>query len=380
MSSETRMNNSTTNSTSLTTNSNYRSQLTIIVQVTSIAILGVIIVLGNLAIILTFIKTPSLLRQRCFNLLISLSVADFLVGVVDFIDVYYFYSPETVTRKFLKSLGFLGILSGTASILTLASISLERFIATVFPFRYRHLGWRVYAILIALPWMIALVISSFYVFDILYIVYRYFRVIFPIFAVLIILLIYTGIAIKIRLSKMSTRNENRRKRNQRLIVTLLIITLASLICWLPLQLFQIIRYFCHSCPKAHINLFYLMIFLQCCNSGINIFIYLLRMPEFRKACSAIFCPRRGRITQSSVVPSLNKSAFEDEKNSQGTKTGEDNHSFSMADCRNNESSSYQGSQERKESSIDVLATLPNFSQCSIPKIQITACLHDHDVS
>ncbi|KAK3753673.1 hypothetical protein QZH41_003328 [Actinostola sp. cb2023] len=57
-------------------NPHYRSRATIIAQVTSLAILGVVIVLSNLASIATFIKNQSL-RKRSNYLIINLSVSDF---------------------------------------------------------------------------------------------------------------------------------------------------------------------------------------------------------------------------------------------------------------------------------------------------------------
>ncbi|XP_031553063.1 adenosine receptor A1-like [Actinia tenebrosa] len=270
----------------------YRTQVAIIAQTASLAVLGVIIVLGNLASIITFVKTQSL-RRRCHYLIICLAVSDLLVGVVDFMSAYFFWTgPQWNT--FLVVLEFMDTLTGIASVMTLSNIAIERFYAIFYPFRHRRLRFRVYVALCAFPWITATYISALYITSVYYStsilkIYTYHTFSVASIALLVILCSYITIGVKLRNNNPSAQNQNRPSRDQKLAVTLLIVTLASMLTWLPLQCFLVVLYFCLSCPLPHFNLLFVMKFLQFCNSGINVFIYIVRMPEFRSAFLVLFC-------------------------------------------------------------------------------------------
>jgi hypothetical protein len=300
----------------------YRTQLTIIAQVTSLAVLGVIIVFGNLASIITFIKTQSL-RRRSHYLIICLSVADLLVGVVDFMTMYLFLTgPQWNT--FIVVLEVIDTLTGIASVLTLSNISMERFYAIFFPFQHRMVRFRVYVALCAFPWIAATYVSVLYLVSNYYdksilVVYTYHTFIVATVALVIISISYITIGVKIRQYNPSAQNQNRPSRDQKLAVTLLIVTLASLLTWLPLQCFLVMLYFCESCPFPHFNVLFAMKFLQFCNSGINVFIYIVRMPEFRTAFLALFCGKSGenlRVQESTrmTTASIRNNGFVGDEN------------------------------------------------------------------
>lgn len=287
---------------------NYRSHVTIIAQFTSLLVLGVIIALGNLACIITFIKTQSL-RKRSQCLLISLSVADFLVSGVVFMSSKYFLTASYWDKRdaFTMSLDNYDLFTGTSSILNLAFISVERFMAIVFPLHHRLLRCRTYLILASLPWVIAAIqtlIDSInrFVFTSGFQLYRYINVAIPGLALLVIIFSYAAIGITIRRSKSIPDNQNRALRDKKLTVTLLIVTLASLVTWLPLQCTTAFIFFCHSCFSVRVNVVFILKFLQYCNSGINVFIYFLRIPEFRKKIMEGICRAKSPLTSNQDSP------------------------------------------------------------------------------
>jgi len=274
----------------------YQSQAITIVQVTLLAILGVIIVLGNLASIVTFLKTQSL-RRRCYYLIISLAFADFFVGVDVFMVMCYFLAPPMSDHTFIVfavSLEFVDVASSYASILTLAAIALERFLAIYVPFRHRMLSFKFYIICIALPWLLAFIFSSFSLtprfldHSAFYTTHYYNLSIFALIALIFITFSYVFICLKIMKNNTVAQHQNRASRERKLAVTLLIVTLSSLLTWLPHQCFLFIVFIFHVYIVPYAKVLFAMLFLKFVNSGINVFIYIARMSEFRQAFLALF--------------------------------------------------------------------------------------------
>ena len=118
-------------------------------------LLGMLIVLGNVLTIWIFLKQR--LRKRAHFLLISLAVADLLVGVLT-VPLYIalstlLYSGRPHGYRLWPVYEFTDILTGLTSIYTLAVISLERMYAIGWPLRRRTLNFRVYIFAIAIPWI-----------------------------------------------------------------------------------------------------------------------------------------------------------------------------------------------------------------------------------
>lgn len=283
------------------TDPDYRSQTTINIQVAILIILGVIIVLGNLASIVTFIKTQSL-RRRCHYLIISLSFADLLVGLNVFM-VVHFARTGRLYSIFLVLLDIIDTFTGNASILTLAVIAVERFYAIFFPFRHRMLTFSVYVVYILLPWILSASIASlcfimYFVDNAVYTIYQYAIFVNGFIALLIVIVFYLCIGVKAMqnsLNAQESRNQNLRER--KLAVTLLIVTLASFLTWLPHLCLLFAIYLCNTCPLPHINTVIIIKILQYCNSGINLLIYVLRIPEFRKAFLAMLFKKEQPLQQ-----------------------------------------------------------------------------------
>lgn len=297
-----------------TSTSKDRSHVTTIIQVTSLAILGVVIILGNLATIVTFVRTQSL-RRRCYYLLICLSVADVGVGIVASMNVHFFLTvPHLVT--YTTWLDFTDTLTGFASILTLVVISTERFYAIFYPFRHRTARFKYYAALFAFPWALATAIASLnYVssYDHSYVaLYTYLVIIIITVSLFLIVFNYIAIAIRSKKSQQCTQNRNQSLRDKKLVVTILIVTLSSIVTWLPIQCLFAVIYFCKTCSFPHINVFFAMKFLQFCNSGLNVFVYFWRMNEFRKTFFVLFYRKPKYVhhvtTEDIVEPHLRTSS------------------------------------------------------------------------
>ena len=151
-----------------------------IVWSTIFALVALVIVAGNSLTIAAF-TTRRLVRRRTHFFLISLAVADMMVGAVA-IPLYIYLSLQARLQKGAVHHVFeaVDILSGLASVFTLGTISAERLFAIGWPLVHRILRKRFYFTLIGLAWSSALVISM------INLLYRY--KIVPYFATLDIVL------------------------------------------------------------------------------------------------------------------------------------------------------------------------------------------------
>jgi len=158
----------------------------------------------------------------------------------------------------------------------------------------------------ASPWVLSVVIASLYLISYfennlnVYLVYTYIVFLLALIALVVIVVSYVFIGLKMKQNNPSAQNKNRASRERKLAVTLLIVTLASLLTWLPHQCFLFVLYICSTCNIPHFNIFFIMKFLQFCNSGINVFIYIIRMPEFRQAFLALLCNKKQPTQQEST--------------------------------------------------------------------------------
>ena len=117
---------------------------------------GVLIIAGNILTIWIFFKQRS--QKRSYSLLMSLAVADLLVGIF----AVPFYIKAIVSPGYARSLISMlaDVSTGITSIYTLAVISLERICAVGWPLRHRTLNYRVYVCAISIPWVIAAIFTT----------------------------------------------------------------------------------------------------------------------------------------------------------------------------------------------------------------------------
>lgn len=127
--------------------------------------LAVIIVAGNALTIVAF-TARRLVRRRAVFFLISLAMADMMVGVVAIPLYIYLSIQKTLTKRAVHHIyEAVDILSGLASVFTLALISVERLFAIGWPLFHRTLRKRAYFYFVGLAWISALIIS---IIDLLY--------------------------------------------------------------------------------------------------------------------------------------------------------------------------------------------------------------------
>ncbi|XP_022804003.1 adenosine receptor A3-like [Stylophora pistillata] len=261
--------------------------------------LATLIFVGNILTIWIFSKQKR--HKRTFSLLISLAVADVLVGIlaiplylkVMVSEGYAWYMISIVTDVF----------TGTTSIYTLAVISLERMFAVGWPLRHRTISFRVYIFAISMPWIIAVMFTTLWIFQQFDMIERkILSYVIPLICGIPLLTTCVANYVVWKKQQTSFRSQNHIKREVKLAKTLALITATSLLTWLP---FQIINILFTLKVMGYFNYRELTVFivklLQFSNSLVNVMVYSFRIPEFRSALLHIL-PFRVR-SSAEVSPS-----------------------------------------------------------------------------
>ena len=272
---------------------------------------SVAIVTVNLLSIIIFIKNSNL-RTRAMYLVINLTVADNFVGGISSIFLFEIlgYDCQIVT-----------VGSNTApegnitlfvfrwfpltSLTSIAVISLDRMHATFRPLRHRNIKKWVYWVTIGAIWVLAAVMST-----VITLVYLRFGMQEPLplylwlsyccLCLLVICVSYTSIAVRYWCAA-RPQHHGATSRQRKLTVTLLIMTIVSLLFWLPYLIFTFViltgRRSLSFQQMMRVRFILLLLFYT--NSFVNPIIYTIRILEFRKALIALFtCQKR----QNAAIP------------------------------------------------------------------------------
>ena len=196
-------------------------------------VLVTLIIAGNILTIWIFFKQRR--QKRSYSLLISLAVADLLVGSF----AVPFYIKVVVSQRYTWYVISIGadVFTGTTSIYTLAVISLERMFAVGWPLRHRTVNYRVYVCAISIPWIIAAIFTTLVVLRILNMIGRehffYCLVLIP--GIPLITICVANFVVW-KKQKSPFRDQNHIKREVKLAKTLALLTGISLFTWLPFQI------------------------------------------------------------------------------------------------------------------------------------------------
>ena len=268
---------------------------------------SVTIVTLNLVTVTVFMKSRSL-RKRSLYLVINLAVADMLCGgfsqaVADFslIGAHYcnFWKDNVYNYRVTKVLHTLFPLT---SLLNITVISLDRVHATFRPFKHRIIkGW-VYGLIIILIWVTALLLSLsvwLHIFESRMIKNTWMS--FTSLCLCVTCFCYASITLKMcgRCCGARPQHHGAANREKKLTRTLFIMTLISLLMWLPWTLFNFFEFYMHMLIfvslLTHVRLMFALKALMYANSLVNPIIYTIRMPEFKRALVKRFRCRSQQI-------------------------------------------------------------------------------------
>ena len=251
---------------------------------------ALVITIANLVTVVVFLKQK--LRKRSHLSLISLAIADLMVGALAvplYVVVAGFQTDEKILVVFFQCVD---IFTGLSSIFTLASISLERMHSVLWPLRHRAVTSRFYLSVVGMPWLLAALATSFRLM-------KRFNIISAMTFTVIIVAFLSAPSVVIFTAYFLIYSGRRKSRlelalrdvwNDRLTKTLLIITGAFMITWLPFHIINLALPFCSVCRRWPFIVFPIVKLLQFSNSFINVLIYPLRIRQYKKALIALFFP------------------------------------------------------------------------------------------
>ncbi|XP_068723550.1 adenosine receptor A1-like [Montipora capricornis] len=267
--------------------------------------LALITIPGNLLVCIAIIKDPFRNLKTPFHyFLLSLAATDLIVGtLMDPVSAIYHIceglQSDIVDIKILHILYF--ILS-TASILTLAALTADRYVAVSTPVKYKTMVTSKRAIITSIIiWIVAFGFSFVY-FKLKFIFYSF---IFANTAVIctFAVLLFVHMAIIKRLRKRAKFWQDRRandstescklenknkiidaKKESKAAKALMVVLCAFLASFAPACITIYLLNFCTSCSCLMIHWLrdFQFLFVSC-NSGINPYLYAWRIPQFKRA-------------------------------------------------------------------------------------------------
>ncbi|XP_028415370.1 melatonin receptor type 1A-like [Dendronephthya gigantea] len=271
---------------------------------------------GHILVIVAIYQRNEL-RGGTYLIILNLSIADLLYAAIFLpLEARDLFPPSFSS---CETRGVLGTLSVIASINMLTFVSIERFMATNYPFKHRQ--WfttKLILVIVALIWLWCVVFAIYPFFTSGYdhdykflhctvkwrsdkvniILFVLFHGLFPSVA-----LIYCNLkimqAVRNRSSVASSASSTgtfRMRREKRVTKTVIIVILAVLICFLPYSSILYCLAITDSCefPPEYVAL---SLWLIRCNCSLNPIIYGLLNTKFRSAFKEILCShfsKRGR--------------------------------------------------------------------------------------
>ena len=262
---------------------------------------SLIIVSVNLLTIIVFIKNRNL-RTRAMYLVISLTVADMLVGLLSQSPSPLVFMQDTcdLLRRVPLDGKIETLFSITMPVLPLVSltniavISLERTHAAFRPFKHRVIKKWVYGVIIATVWVLPVIILSAAMFISFYDLTDNLFILWPIyycFCLFVICVSYACISIKF-LCGAYPQHHGAVNRQRKLTVTLLIMTIVSLILLIPFLLYIFVVAIGSKNILSSLSYLCFSFILAGVNSFVNPILYSVRIPEIKQAFISLFSRQR----------------------------------------------------------------------------------------
>ena len=264
---------------------------------------AVLIVFGNVLTIVLFALKKRLPKKSLF-LVVNMAFADVILGAVSLPFFVFFVFLVVGLPYQLRSISYdlqlvldsfyvaFDVIFSQASVMSAVFISCERFYAVNWPLKHRTLSSKAYAFIITIIWTLAIIAGAVY-----FLMERLFsaKAALSVWAVVLHIIVFTlcvcniGIWRKFQKRNVAFSQQNRTVQNQRLTKTLLFVSAAAVLSWIPfVTLYHLIMV--HE-VSVSMKVFYFAIFLNYSNYFINPVVYALLIPEFRQSL-ILLCSKR----------------------------------------------------------------------------------------
>ncbi|XP_036388749.1 adenosine receptor A3-like [Megalops cyprinoides] len=281
--------------------------------------------LGNTLVVCAVWMNRSL-RQPTFLFVVSLAVADFLVGAVAIPLAIVLEQGVVLPVCGCLFICCILLVLTQSSVLSLLAIAVDRYLRVRLPHRYKRIATQRHSWLaVALCWFIACILGFTPLFgwhkdvpnnktmeckftdvmDMSYMVYfNFFGCILPPLLAMMILYVQVFRTIRKHLREnMAGSQESFYLKEANLAQSLALVLVLFAICWLPLHLMNCAFHFDSKAPKF---VFYIGILLSHVNSAVNPVVYAFKIRKFQSAYLAIW--RRYVLCQSEEVSQGEQSA------------------------------------------------------------------------
>ena len=280
--------------------------------------INVAVVSVNLLSIIVFIKNSNL-RTRAMYLAINLTVVDMFVGgsatsVIVLLFLLYGCGAGSTVFIFIAAREWPPILLvffmidtwvSLTSLTSIAVISLDRMHATFRPFRHRNTEKWVYGVTIAGVWILsAMIFIPSPIIRLYGNLHQQWQLVFAFYlwlsygllCLFVIFVSYTSIALKFWCGTRPP-SHGAANRQRKLTVTLFIMTIVSLLLFLPYPVYTLSTDRSFNLTFLRLRLSFTL--LHHTNSLVNPIIYTIRIPEFRRALLILF---KRRQRQNVAIP------------------------------------------------------------------------------
>ena len=301
-----------------------------ITSATFCSILTVTAVTGNVLVLLAIIIDPNRNLRSPFNVLVAnLAAADLIVGCFALPMSVEFYIREASSQRLkllprddARRVGY--FISCTASLFSLAALTVDRFIAITYPMKYRAMKHRAkfnsrQSVVISLVIWIVSIGFPFLYFKVGYLKYQFFfanTAVVSTFAVLCLTYAKVFKVFKDQVKHWDSLhngpdNQNHPKKStvkweKKVTKTFLVMLILFIACFLPSLVLIYIISFCGSCKCVFIHwardLNYILVMA---NSSMNPFVFAWRLRPFREAFAKILTCRAKVRKLSSVSLQIN---------------------------------------------------------------------------
>lgn len=264
------------------------TRASLIVESLFFVVLSLIILAGN-SLVCTAIYKNRKLRTKTNYYLVSLAVADIMVGLASVPYWVYFrlVNSQTDTLSYKIYITY-DIICGTSSIMNLVMISLERCISVTQPTIHRNLSRETICMTIAAAWAYALVVASVSHISGSYLGwYPVFVSTASFFLPLFVILIAYALIYKIAQTRERARQSRSLAREIRIAVTLAVVIGAFVVAWLPFFVMLLVTTYCKTCKIDYAIMVPFTKWMHYSGSMVNPIIYTHRNRDFRHAFAKI---------------------------------------------------------------------------------------------
>ena len=279
---------------------------------------------GNAITCFTIYKSPKLHKQATYLLISSVSIADLLIALLNeplqiivVIMVCNIKDESELLKSFWSKAcsmsGFTGYLFATASVLSVAGVTMDRFVYIVFPYKYERFFTKKRAyVYLAITWVtsFAFGLGTSYFLDVMMLSKCFFGLVMSSTIVSFSANLYFYKMTLIKTQQMPTMNSavmTGMKHQRQLSFTILLIAIAFGVLWLPHAFIELfIRVLGPPYKPAFQAGYWWTLCISSLNSSVNVLIYAKKNITLRNEILKVF-----RCCSSQTVPN-NAFSFVDE--------------------------------------------------------------------